>query len=302
MTDHDSIMSRELFIASFAQGRSTKLLARAMPRLVRAMTDVHVRAGEALFRVGEPAHSVYFIASGHVDVIKRSIRNSYGERSVVGTSDVLLERARTQDAIASSDLHALELPVMSWLEILEDNPEAAMAAINGIAAAIDALHVERDLDATSDPDVAAESEPLPSAVPSLVDRLVTLRSADAFRRARIQTLASLTIAAREIQLAAGERLFAHDATRHAHYVVAHGEIETTRVALARVARFGAGSLVMGVASFVRRAAFDAVATRASTVLRLSDEDVFDISEDHFDLARSMLMWLEEQRDAAVVLG
>ncbi len=297
MTDTDSITSRELFIASFVEGRSAKLIARAMPQLVRALKDVHVRANEPLFRVGDASTSVFFIASGHVDMVRGASRTSYGERSIVGTSDVLLERARTQAAVAKSDLHALELPVISWFEILEDNAEAAMSAIAGIAANVVALRGSRPAREADPPSDGAPPSLSDPAVTSLVDRLVTLRATRAFRRARIQTLASLAATANIVRLEAGERLLAHETPRKAHYVVAQGEIETTRSSPVAKERFRASELVMGAASFARRVTFDAVATRASTVLRLADEDVFDISEDHFDLPRSILIWLEEQRDA-----
>lgn len=272
---------------------SVKLLARVMPRLLGAAKDVHLHAGEALFRIGAPADSVYFIASGRVAVEPPSIR-TYSERGFVGSSDVLLERARTHGVVAASDLHALAFPAILWLEILEDSPEAAMTAISAIAAEVDALYVGGRFTAAS---ASPREHALPSATLSLVERLVALRAAHPLRRAGIPALASLATTAEEVRLVAGECLFARDAPRRAHYVVAHGEIETTRASTARVDRYATGSLVMSVASFVRHTEFDANAACASTVLRLSYEDVFDVSEDHFDLARSLLVWLEEQRDA-----
>jgi CRP-like cAMP-binding protein len=297
MTTGDSATSRELFMASFAQGRSTKLLARTMPLLVRAMRDVHIGPGEALFRVGDVAGSVFFVANGRVDVVKRSRHTTYGERSVLGTSDVLLERPRTQDAIALAPVHVLELPAISWLEILEDNAEAAMAAISGVAANVDTLRRERAATTVIDGESTVRISS-PEAL-TLVDRIVTLRATRPFRRARIQTLASLAATADVLKLGPSEELFTRAVSRRAHYVVALGEVEATRVDPAHVERFGQGSFVLGPASFVRRIAFDATATRPATILRLSDEIVFDVSEDHADLSRSILMWLEEERDLLV---
>jgi CRP-like cAMP-binding protein len=298
MTAGDSVTSRELFMAAFAQGRSTKLMARTMPLLVHAMTDVHIAPGEALFRVGDAAGSVFFIGSGRVDVVRHSRHTTYGERSVLGTSDVLLERARTQEAIALAPVHALELPAVSWLEILEDNAEAAMAAISGVAANVDALRQERGTLRSANLDHETARISSPDAL-TLVDRIVTLRATRPFRRARIQTLASLAGSADVLKLATGDELFTRAVSRRVHYVVAVGEIEATRVEPPHVERFGQGAFVLGPASFVRRIAFDATASRPSTVLRLSDEIVFDVSEDHADLSRSILMWLEEERDALV---
>jgi CRP-like cAMP-binding protein len=259
------------------------------------MTDVHVAPGEALFRVGDAAGSVFFIASGEVDVVKHLRHTTYGERSVLGTSDVLLERLRTQEAIALAPVHALELPAISWLEILEDNAEAAMAAISGVAANVDALRHGRDTTSLDHENARISS---PDAL-TLVDRIVTLRATRPFRRARIQTLASLAASADVLKLAPSDELFTRAVSRRAHYVVALGEIEATRVEPAHVERFGQGAFVLGPASFVRRIAFDARASRPSTVLRLPDEIVFDVSEDHADLSRSILTWLEEERDALV---
>lgn len=299
MTSGDSITSRELFIASFAQGRSTKLMARTMPLLVRAMTDVHISPGEALFRVGDAAESVFFIASGRLDVVKDSRRTAYGERSVLGTSDVLLERLRTQEAVALSPVHALELPAVSWLEILEDNTEAAMAAISGVATNVDTLRRERGpmvQGSVLDPPTVRISSP---DTLTLVDRIVMLRATRPFHRARIQTLASLAASADVLELAPGDTLFSRAISRRAHAVVAFGEVEAMRVEPAHVERFGEGAFVLGPASFVRRIAFDATASSRSTVLRLSDEAIFDVNEDHADLSRSILTWLEEERDELV---
>lgn len=170
-----------------------------------------------------------------------------------------------------------------------------MAAISGVAANVDALRHERGATFLGHENARIGS---PDTL-SLVDRIVTLRATRPFRRARIQTLASLAASADVLKLAPSDELFARAAPRRAHYVVALGEIETTRVEPAHRERFGQGAFVLGPASFVRRIAFDAIASRPSTVLRLSDEIVFDVSEDHADLSRSILTWLEEERDALV---
>ncbi|HEY2370452.1 MAG TPA: cyclic nucleotide-binding domain-containing protein, partial [Polyangiaceae bacterium] len=144
MTQEQVIASRELFLASFAQARSTASLSRSMPQIVRAMRDVYREPGEAVFRIGDASESVFFIASGRVELVRGERRLSYGERMVVGTDDVLLERKRTRDAIALTHAHLLELPETTWLEILEDNVEAARGALAGMSGALDALELQRE--------------------------------------------------------------------------------------------------------------------------------------------------------------
>jgi CRP-like cAMP-binding protein len=64
-----------------------------------------------------------------------------------------------------------------------------------------------------------------------------------------------------------------------------------------VARFGPASVVGGSAALGDAERFyTARALSDSVLLRIREEDFFDVMEDHFDLARSVLAFMAEQRD------
>ncbi len=281
-------------MASFMRNRSRRLLARTAPQIARALHDVWVKPGEAFFRVGDPSTTVYFLASGEVELRRHDARNVFGVGSVIGTSDVLRERARTQDAVALKESHALALSSLTWLEILEDNPEIAMRAIHGIATMIDARHPSHAAPPAEQAALVLASKEL-----ALVDRLLSLKRVPAFQRARIQTLASIAAATDVVVLGAGERIATLATRATIHHTIVSGLVESTRTHTGdavQVETFGAGELLHGVASFVHGATFDTVAKTEAVLMRVTQEELFDVIEDHIDLARSILTWLEEERD------
>jgi CRP-like cAMP-binding protein len=136
----------------------------------------------------------------------------------------------------------------------------------------------------------------------LVERVLTLREVALFSRAGIQSLVSLAPYLDEMRLAAGESLFEVGEVRGMFFVVARGLIELERSEPPGRATFGPGSLVGGTAAlgdvehhYAGRAVTDSV------ILRVREEDFFDVMEDHFDLARSVFADLAAQRERVMNL-
>jgi CRP-like cAMP-binding protein len=74
-------------------------------------------------------------------------------------------------------------------------------------------------------------------------------------------------------------------------------IELTRTEPRGKARFGAASVVGGSGAFgdIERL-YTARAQRDSVLLRIREEDFFDVMEDHFDLARSVMGYMAAERE------
>src|SRR5690606_24271749 len=137
-----------------------------------------------------------------------------------------------------------------------------------------------------------EHAPLP-----LVERVLTLRDVPTFARSSIQALVSLAPAAEELRLSAEQLMFRAGESYGALFVVAHGAIELENKLPRRLLRFGPGSLLLGATAFGEvQHAYSARALAESVVLRLRIEDVFDVMEDHFDLARSVFADLAALRE------
>jgi CRP-like cAMP-binding protein len=85
-------------------------------------------------------------------------------------------------------------------------------------------------------------------------------------------------------------------------VVARGVVELERDAPEFSARFGPRSIVGGIAAFgedLRSAKFRALTP--ALLLRIRDEDVIDVMEDHFDLTRALLRHSNLERERLMAL-
>jgi CRP-like cAMP-binding protein len=91
-------------------------------------------------------------------------------------------------------------------------------------------------------------------------------------------------------------LFELGEANHVFFVVVAGRIELERPGLGR-ACFRAASLLGGGAAFAGRLAHQrARAVTPTVVLRLREEDFYDVMEDHFELARSILSYLAGEHE------
>jgi CRP-like cAMP-binding protein len=280
-------VERELFL------RST--IGRNLPsarELAELMRDVTFDAGALIYREGDAAEEIYFVLRGTVALFKTGgPRHEFGPGSVIGIFDVEQDKARARNALAVSDVALLALSAEDRLELLEDSFEHTRAIIRMNAARLDEL--ARYGGGPLDPGTTLAVKPEPLL---LIERVFTLRDTPAFRRASIQALVSLAPAADEVRLAAGELLFERRQTRAVLYVVVAGCLELERSDGERE-RFGAASLLGGGASLgdalIRQSAR---ALTAAVVLRIREEDLYDVMEDHFELARSLLGYLASEHE------
>lgn len=290
-----SAVERELFLRSMMLGRP---LASGARQLGRGMREQFYEAGSVIYELGTPADDVFFIVQGTVRMSAPGVPDwEFGANSVVGTVDADLDRPRTRTAVAVTDVEALALSNDDRLEVLEDNFEQARAMIRFVSERLHDLSLQLpDGGVEPSPEVDFDSgdgsEPLP-----LVERVLTLREVALFSRASIQALVSLAPYLEEVRLAAGEVLFQLGETRDVFFVVARGLIELERVSPPGLARFGPASLVGGTAALGDiEHRYSARAVIDSVVLRVREEDFFDVMEDHFDLARSVFADLAIQRE------
>lgn len=291
--DASARIERELFLRTFANVGPRAAIAAW---LADAMDDAYLDAGATLFRAGDPADYVYFIVRGEVELRDEDGRTwRFGERALLGALDAVLERRLTKTAVARTEVHALVLRAEDWFDQLEDNFEYARTAVLGMAAA---LHEDRlALGGSAGFPEAGPSPPPPGRPLSLVERMMALRGVSAFKRAGIQALTELAGAAEELRLEPGEVLFRPGSFRDLCFVVARGVVRLERETPRVLARFGAPSLVGGVFAIgPGDEHYTATAETAAVVLKLREEDFFDVMELHFDLTRSVLADLARERD------
>lgn len=293
---------REIFLAGFMSGLPAENIAWAASRLAGVMSDVHLRAGDVLYREGDLAPDHFFLVDGEVKLeAKGAPPWTLGAHSLIGVLDVMLDRPRSRTVTATRDTHLFRVPAGDWFDMLEDNFELARRAVQGLARSVH--HVRVELDELADPDdddAGPRSMRRFDAPPlhlGLIDRIFALRGVVLLAEADVQAVTSLADLARAVEIAPGETVVVRGKPNDSMILVLSGEVTTWRAESSPGARFGPGKLVFGSASVSSDdLGYDARAEVATRALRIGHEDFFDVMEEHFPLARSVMKALSAERE------
>jgi CRP-like cAMP-binding protein len=289
-------VEREIFLRSMALGRPP---SRDNRRMGEAMREVFFPAGAVIYRAGDPSDDIYFVVRGTISLTREgTVTRNLDARSVVGILDAIRERAHDRTATALTDVEALVLRDEDRLEMLEDSFEYTREVIMFSLNDLHQLMLELPDMGFGEP---GESGPLPEPdqLP-MIERVLTLREIQAFGRASIQPLVSLARLATEIRVRAGQTLFRVGEVSGVFFVVARGCVELERSAPPGSARFGPAAIVGGIPALGdAERIYSARAAEDSVLLCLRESDFFDVMEDHFELARSVLAFIADQRVAVV---
>ena len=110
--------------------------AQALERRVR---EVHLHAGEHLFREGDPAGSVFIVAAGRLDVVMGDeVLRVLGPGDVVGELALLAESPRSASVSARRDSRVLEIGREDFDALLESEPGFARALLRETGAQLQA--------------------------------------------------------------------------------------------------------------------------------------------------------------------
>lgn len=289
---------REIFLAGFMSGLPPENVAWATHRLARNMEDVHLAPGDVLYRQGDPTTDHYFVVYGEIRLAAEGVPPwTLGERSLIGTIDLMLDRSRTRTATATRATHLLRMPGSDWLDILEDNFELMLRGLEGLAEGVQELLSTVGASAVLSQAAAPMATAYPSGPLGLVDRVLLLRGVPLLARGEVQALLDLAAHAAEIELEPGAELAGPGAPNDAMFVTVSGNVTARTSATIPEEAFGPGMLVFGSrAATSKDLGFEARASTKSRVLRIVREDYFDAMEEHFGLARSSLKALASERE------
>ncbi|MGD0674013.1 MAG: cyclic nucleotide-binding domain-containing protein [Polyangiaceae bacterium] len=296
-------VAREMFLLTL--GGDTRDLGWALNRTVASLRDVFVGPGEPVYSQGDPAEEHYFLVSGEVKLTRPGAKDwIMGERSVIGSLDMLHERSRTRTATATVATHLLAMRSEDWWGLLEDRFELSNRVVLNLSAAIHALRLRPSplggFDETASPGgpPAGKTAGVGQRGPlNLIARTLLLRTVPIFARGSIQTLTALSEVASEVRASDGQLLFPRGALGRQLAVVVEGQVTASRDPAAPSHSFGPGALVVGTATIARGADYEVHASGATRVLAIPTDDYYDAMEDHFSLARSALVALAEERES-----
>jgi CRP-like cAMP-binding protein len=293
---------REIFLAGFMSGLPPENVAWATHRLARNMEDVHLHAGDVLYRQGDPTVAHYFVVYGEIVLAAEGVPSwTLGERSLIGTIDLTLDRARTRTATATRDTHLLRMPASDWLDMLEDNFELMLRGVEGLAQGVYELRTTVPGGLPHEEGRAQLSDRSSTDGPlGLIERVMLLRGVPLLSNGEVQALLDLAAHAVEIDVSEGAVVIARGAPNDAMFLTVSGAVTTSPSALHPGVTFGPGSLVLGsCAATSKDLGCEARATVPSRLLRVVREDYFDAMEEHFELARSSMKALAGERELLV---
>jgi CRP-like cAMP-binding protein len=280
--------------------------SRIVDRLTWLLEEQDVFAGDTLFSEGDPAETFYFLRDGGVRLIRPgSAPLTLESPTVVGLFDAVFDRPRPRTAVVTADTQVMSVRIDDWLDLLEDSFELTRVSVLGAARRVARLE-EQLLQRGIAPWVPASSVPQPLRRPlGVLERLALLMDALPFRRAGVQTLSDLALAAAEQELAPGDVLLSQGSKPDCVFLVLQGEVEATGPHSSLQWTFGPGHIVCGTAAFTDAVrGWSARAKSQTLVLAFRIEDWFDVMEEHFDLVRSALagLALEHERLLDLVAG
>lgn len=304
-------VERELLV----RARLAHLAGPGIAPLVASVgEEVVLEPGAVLYRQGEPAHHLYAFVSGELELTAAGrppvlLANQGG----LGALDILAGVPRSFTARALGPLRATRVTADDYLDFLEEHFELVVAALAGVTDDIHQHSLALPPDGGFPLVPAPDPGDWPAAPINLVQRIGLLRDSGVFRMANVQALVRLARLAREIRVEEGETVFLRGEAAGKFFLVAAGIVEAVHEAPALVATFGRGTLVCGYGAL--GAADDqyvATARSRAVVLSFSEEDFFDVMEEHFELTRSVLagiasefyrlLLLREQRTRAESSG
>ena len=256
--------------------------------------------GEHLFERGAPIDRIFMLTSGVVEVVAEGRPHwRIVDSGTIGFLDFMMGKPHGRTAISRGRSRVLEIDAVVYLEYLQDNVEI----IQNILSRLSGVLFE-DLLVGSPEHLASPADPPPDEIErifeadafALVDRLLLLARVPAFANASVQALANLAHNARVERFRAGTIISTAGAPSDRLSVLVRGTVELSRADAPAVARHPI-DLVCDVAelSAVPRSV-TARATTDAIVLQIEREELLDRIDEHYELARSLLAYVELPRE------
>jgi CRP-like cAMP-binding protein len=298
-SDRLRYVTRELALAAFqASVSDSRIEPWVFDRMMSLIIEEKIGAGQTIYNRGDAPESGYFMTEGRVRLSREGATPWILEgRWGFGMLDVAGERPRSRTAVMLTDAQLWKLPADGYIELLEDSFTTARNVFTRSVNDIARLYDRQLPNAEIVEGTAAPVVPLPSGRLDLVERLLVLMELPYLRGAGAQTLADLAATTDELAFDTGEVVLERGAPRDRVLVIADGEVEARREHSPAVFRFGAGTLAGGAAA--HELTWHARALRPTRMLAFHPNDWLDEMEEHFDMFRSAMAALRDERERLI---
>ena len=275
------------------------LFLRTMPGLAAVPPEVsqviaantRVRGflkGEYLYRTGVPALEIQYVVSGECEIIRngRAVRR-LGTRSVVGGVSALAGEELGYDCIALEDMVTLAIAVEDSQEIFEDHFVLLKRVLR--ATSREVLEARRKLGESAGFGPVSEPFAFPDRPFDLVERMAFLRKTFSFGDSEIDAIADLARDVQEVHLPKGEVLW-NVGDRSTYFLLPlRGVIDCRATDPDQHFQLGPSDSVGAIDAMAdERRWFRAEVVEDLVAVRIDQEFLLEVLEDHFPMAMSLL--------------
>lgn len=295
---HRDRVERELFLAAFGPN-ARPAETWVADRLAVLLEEQQSRPGEALYFAGDRPDHYYFLRKGQVQFDREgATARVRGGPSVFGISDALLGRPRVSSAKAITEIEAMRVRCVDWIELLEDSFPLARATV--LAATRSVAELEQRSWLANPRAPASGSASWSDSSFGVIERLSVLAGTPLLRSAGVQTLSDLAAVSEVVPFGRDQLLVERGRATDLVHLLLDGEVEAVRETPTVRWRGGPGDIVCGTAAFSDAAlVWQARSTEAGHALVFRIADWLDLMEEHFDMVRATLGALALEEEALI---
>ncbi len=207
---------------------------------------------------------------------------TWGAHEVVGALEAIARRRTREPITAETEARTLRLAAADFREILDDNYGLMSSVRRSLARELIA-----DLVTAPPPPMRLGAEDIAPSPLGMVDRLIVLRRYMPFSKGRIEALAALAQASEEIRMPARTTVGRQDETASAVLILLEGTVHATRDGVSFVLAPGHAP---GALESLAEIPYSSTMSTLTPIraLRFPSAALFDVLEDHTDLALAMV--------------
>lgn len=106
---------------------------QALAALAQAATEVRWEAGDTIRSAGDLADGALIILDGTIRGLRGAREHVLAPNDMIGMLETLAERDHATTSIAATAVHALRIPAIAMVDVMEDHPDLALGLIAQLA-------------------------------------------------------------------------------------------------------------------------------------------------------------------------
>ncbi len=262
--------------------------AAGLATLASITRERSFRAGTVIHEPGVPVVAFHLIVEGEVQMYRNGKESKrFGPKSAIGGLASLTRDPEGAHAVAVTDVFALEIDSDDMQDVFEDHYDVLLGVLKAMSTGL------RQAQIAAGGGAAISGRATPPAVTSpgelsVVEKMFFLRKTSNFSKASIEALSDLAAGAYEKRYRPGDVIWRAGDDAHTSVQVLAGTVICQAPDM-KPFELGVGMIVGGLDSMARQPRwYDCVAKDDVRLLVIERTLMFDVLEDHIEMAMALL--------------